>query len=120
MIRDPIGSCSPQSIQTCGFPASGLPLDGGFATAVPLRSSPIGKGLGLSVLLSFGAHSMQFTFVAACRCGTGLLPTQPRGCAVVPAFHIEWHNYMDVTFTHADVRPADVLPLTDMKSDCYK
>ena len=53
---------------------------------------------------------MQFTFVAACRCGTGLLPTQPHGYAVVPAFHIEWHNYMDVTFTHVDVRPTGVLP----------
>ena len=48
---------------------------------------------------------MQFTFITACRSGTGLLPTQPHGRAVVSAFHIEWHNYMDVTFTHLDVCP---------------
>jgi len=61
---------------------------------------------------------MQFTFITACRCGTGLLPTQPRGYAVVPAFHIEWHNYMDVTFTHVDVRPAGVLLI--FKNNCIK
>ena len=48
---------------------------------------------------------MQFSFITACRSVTGLLPTQHHGCAVVPAFRIEWHNYMDVTFIHADVCP---------------
>jgi len=111
VIRDHAAPAPRSSNRTCGFMASGFPPKSGFATAVPLRPSRNGKGLGSSVLFRFGAHSMQFTFVAACRYGTGRLPTQPRGCAVIPAFYNQWHNSMDVTFTHVDLRPTGVLPL---------
>lgn len=43
---------------------------------------------------------MRFIVIVACQCGVRLLPTQPRGYAVIAAFSTEQLNFRNQTFTY--------------------